>query len=102
MRKVQLVQVVGPCHLGDRGLGLRAGGVEHQYLNRPEPVGDRGDQLADLVLVSDVGAEGVRGAAAVTDKAGDLARLLIATPAVDRDGQAVSRQPHRDHRAQAP
>lgn len=91
-----------PYRKGSQRLRLRSSGVEHEHANRAELPGDRGDQLADLLLICDVGAEGIRGTAAATDTAGDLARPRIAAAAIDRDGQAVVRQPPRNHRPQAP
>jgi hypothetical protein len=99
--EIQLGKVAGPCHLGHRGFGLRAGGVEHQHIDRAEPAGDRGDQPGDLSLIGDIGAEGLSDAAAAADAAGDLPGRPAAMPAVDRDGQAVAGQPLGDHRAQA-
>ena len=52
--EVELVEVVRPRDFGDRGFGLRAGGVEHQHLNRAEAVGDRTNELGDLALVGRV------------------------------------------------
>ena len=61
--EVQLGDVIGPAHLGHRRLGLRAGGVQDQHVNGAERAGDRGDQAVHLVLVGDVGAEALGGAA---------------------------------------
>jgi hypothetical protein len=100
--EVQLGQVAGPAHLGHRGFGLRAGGVEHQHIHRAEPAGDRGDQLGNLLLIGDVGAKGFSDAAAVTDAAANLPGPLVAAPAIDRDGEAVAGQTPRNRGAQAP
>ena len=40
--ELKLGEVVLPRHLGHRRLGLRAGGVEHQHVDRAEAVGHRG------------------------------------------------------------
>jgi len=53
---VQLGQVVGPAHVSDQVFGLRPGGVEHEHINRAETAGDRGDQVGNLLLIGDVGA----------------------------------------------
>ena len=88
--------------LGHRGFGLRAGGVEDQHIDRAEAAGDRGGQPGDLVLVGDIGAEARGGAAIGTDGAADRSYLFVAGPAIDRDGETVTRQPPRDHRPQPP
>jgi hypothetical protein len=77
--EVQLRDVVGPAHLGHRGLGLRAGGVEDQHADRAERAGDRGDKAVYLVLVGDVGAEARGGAAVVADGLGDGRHLFVAS-----------------------
>jgi hypothetical protein len=100
--KVQLGQVASPGYIGHRSFGLRAGGVEDQHIDRAEAVRDRGGQPGNLVLVGDIGAEALGGAAIVTDGADDGSDLLVAGPAIDRDGETVTRQPPRDHRPQAP
>jgi hypothetical protein len=100
--EVQLSEVVGPGHFGHRGFGLRAGGVEYQHTDRAETVSDITDQPGNLVLIGDIGAKALSGAAIVTDAAADGSNLLVAGPAIDRDGNAVTGQAPRDHRPQAP
>jgi hypothetical protein len=100
--EVQLGQVVSPGHVGHRGFGLGAGGVDHQHVNRAERVSYRGSQPGDLVLVGDIGAEALGGAPVVTDGAADGGYLLVAGQAIDRDRKAVTRQAPRDHRPQSP
>ena len=100
--EVQLGQVAGPGHIGHRAFGLRAGGVEDQHIDRAQAVSDRGGQPGDLLLVGDIGAEALGSAAVRTDGAGDGGYVLVAGPAIDRDGETVPRQPPRDHRPQAP
>ena len=100
--EVQLGEVAGPGYIGHRGFGLRAGGVEDQHLDRAEAVSDRGGQPGDLVLVGHIGAEALGGPAIVTDGAAEGSDLMVAGPAIDRDGKAVTRQAPRDHRPQAP
>ena len=90
-----------PAHLGDGGFGLRAGGVEHQHIHRAEPAGDRGDQLGDLLLIGDIGAEGLGHAAVAADGAADLLCLPVAAAAIDRHGETVLGQTACDLRAQA-
>ena len=99
--EVQLGDVVGPAHLGHRGLGLRAGGVQDQHVNWAERAGDRGDQAVYLVLVGDVGAEAPGGATVVADDPGHGRHPFVAGPAVDRDGKSVPSQAPRDRGAQA-
>jgi hypothetical protein len=81
---------------------LRAGGVEDQHIDRAEAVSDRGGQPRNLVLVGDIGAEALGGAAIITDGAADDSYLFVTGPAIDRDSETVTRQAPRDHRPQAP
>jgi hypothetical protein len=96
----QLGQVVGPGHVGDRGLGLRAGGVEDQHVNRAEAARDRGAQPGGLTLVRDISEEGPGGAALSADGVADRIGQVVARAAIDRDGEPVTRQAHRDRRPQ--
>ena len=52
----------------------------------------------NLVLVGDIGAKALGGAAIVTDGAAEGSDLVVAGPAIDRDGETVTRQAPRDHR----
>src|SRR5260221_12959930 len=85
---------------GASGWGPRS--VEHQQITRAETAGDRGDQLADLLLIGDIGAEGLGHGAVAADGAADLPCLPVAAPAIDRHGETVLSQTPRDDRAQAP
>jgi hypothetical protein len=85
--------VVRPGDLGHRGFGLRAGGVEDQHIDWAEAIGDRCGQPGNLILVGDIGAEALGGAAVVTDGAADGSDLFVVGPAIDRDGETVTRQP---------
>src|SRR4051794_35942263 len=69
--------------------------AEHQHVDRPQPIGDRGDELGDLRLVGDVGGKRAGHAAAVADAADDFERHPPSVAVVDRDGQAVAREPPR-------
>src|SRR3954466_8055772 len=40
-----VVEGVAPAGVGERDVGLRAGGVEHQHIDRPETLGDRRDEF---------------------------------------------------------
>jgi hypothetical protein len=93
--------VVGPGCIGHGGFGLRTGGVEHQHIDWAEAVSDPGGQPGDLLLVGDIGAEALGGAAIVTDGATQGGYLLVIGPSVDRDGKPVPRQAPRDRRPQA-
>jgi hypothetical protein len=62
--EVQLGHVVRPGNIGHRGFGLRAGGVEDQHIDRTDAVSDRCGQPGNLILVGDIGAEALGGAAA--------------------------------------
>src|SRR5215475_7376897 len=79
-----------------RSGGLRAGRVKHQHIDRTQQVGHCSDQVGDLLLVGDVGVEGVGHAAVAPDGAGHLTRLPVVTPAVNRDGHAVAGKPAHD------
>jgi hypothetical protein len=62
-------------------------------------------QPGNLVLVSDIDAKALGGAAIVTDGAAKGSDLVVAGPAIDRDGETVTtvtRQAPLDHRPQAP
>src|SRR6202034_287254 len=96
--EVQLGEVTGPGHIGHRGFGLRAGGVQDQHIDWAEAVSDGGDQPGDLLLVGDIGAEALGDTAVITDSAAYGGYLLIAGQAIDRDGETVTRQAPRDHR----
>ena len=96
--EVQLGEMVGPAHSGHGGFGLRAGGVQYQHINRAETVSDRGGQPGHLLRIGDIGAEALGGAAVGTDGTGDSGYLIIVQPAIDGDGEAITRQAPRDHR----
>jgi hypothetical protein len=100
--EVQLSKVAGPGHFGHCGFGLRAGGVEYQHIDGAETVSDRGDQPGHLVLIGDIGEKALSGAAILTDTAADGSDVLVAGPAIYRDGGTVTGQAPRDHRPQAP
>lgn len=59
-------------------------------------------QPGNLVLVSDIDAKALGGAAIVTDGAAKGSDLVVAGPAIDRDGGTVTRRAPLDHRPQAP
>jgi hypothetical protein len=96
--EVQLSQVPSPGHLGQRRFRLRAGGIEDQHIHRAKTAGDRGDQPGHLFLIGDIGEKARDHAALLPDAAADGGDLLVAGPAIDRDGTAVARQAPRDHR----
>jgi Gamma-glutamyltranspeptidase len=98
----ELGEVILPGHLGQRGFWLRAGGVEHQHVKGPQAISHRVYQFGHLLLISDVGAEGIGDTAVGPDDAGDLNRLCVATDAVDRDRKAVAGKPLHDRAAQSP
>jgi hypothetical protein len=93
--------VIRPGRAGHGGFGLRAGCVQHQHIDRPQTGGNRGNQPAHLLLIGDIGAEGLGQAGLGTDAAGDVTGPLIAGQGVDRDGQPVAGQTSRDGSAEA-
>jgi hypothetical protein len=101
-KKCELGEVVLPGHVGQRGFWLRAGGVEHQHVKRPQAISHHAYQFGDLLLIGDVGAEGIGDAAVGPDDAGDLKSLCVAAHTVDRDGKAVAGKPLHDRAAQSP
>jgi hypothetical protein len=65
-------------------------------------MGNSCQESGNVVLIGDIGAKALSGAAIVTDPAADRSYLLVAGPAIDRDGNAVTGQAPRDHSSQAP
>ena len=92
---VQLGEVVLPRTRAP-GLGLGAGGVEHEHVDRAEAVADHCGQVGDLVLVGDVGAEALGRAAARPDRLGRRRRPAVTAAVVHRHRQAILRQPLGD------
>ena len=72
-------------------------GVEGLQVIDAEP-GAEGT-VGNLVLVGDIGAKALGGAVIVTDGAAEGSNLVIAGPAIDRDGETVTRQAPRGHRS---
>jgi hypothetical protein len=84
-----LCDVVRPRHVVQRRLRLHAGRVQHQHLDRAEPLGDRRHEGGDLHLVGDVGREGLRDPAPLANGTDEGERLLPAVEVVDGYGQPI-------------
>jgi len=103
--EVELIQMLLPAHLTERGLGLWAGRVQHQHLDRAELAGDRGHQPGDLALVGHVEAEGSGDPALAPNDVHDLLNLSVVLRAgqpVDRDRVPVLGKSSGDGAAQSP
>ena len=94
--------MVLPRHFGQRRLRLRAGGVEHQHVDRAETIGHRGDELGDLPLVGDVGREGRSNPAGALDCVDDREHPRVIAQAVDGDREAIAGEPPSDRAAETP
>jgi hypothetical protein len=98
--KLELGDVVLPRHLGERGLGLRPGGVEHQHVDGSEAARHRVHEIHGLPLVGDVGGEGVGNPIVVADRVDDLGRLRATVAVVDGHREPVAGEAQRDRAAQ--
>ena len=98
---VELREVVVPPDVEERDVRLRAGGVDHEDVDRAQAVGHRSGECFHRGAVGDVGAEGRSHATVGTDRAHHGRELVIVVEAVDGDDQPVPGQPPGDDRAQA-
>jgi hypothetical protein len=96
----ELGEMVLPRHLGQRGLGLRARGVDHEHVDGTEAACHATHELGHLPLVGDVGRERVGDSAVVADCGHDLERLRPTAAVVDGHGEPITAEPHRDRAAQ--
>ena len=87
--ELELRDVVRPRHIVQRSFRLRAGRVQHQHLDRAEPLGDRRHECDHLPLVGDVSREGLRDPSPLANGTDDCERLLPAVPVVDGYGQPI-------------
>ena len=81
--------------------GCGAGGVDHEDVDRAQPVGHRRDEATYRGAVGDIGGEGRSHATVGLDRRHHAGELVVVVEAVDRDDQPVPGQPPSDHRAQA-